>query len=64
MDFKKVINMVLENGLPSELTQDDLSLPMMSEDEDNATGYDPSTKEYAVLLQGIIYNYTIFINTK
>jgi len=45
MDSEKVINMVLEDCLPSELTQDDFNLPLMSEYEDNATGYDPSVKE-------------------
>ncbi|XP_060841960.1 activating signal cointegrator 1 complex subunit 2-like [Rhopalosiphum padi] len=44
MDSEKVINMVLEDSLPSELTQYDLNLPLMSEYEDNATGYDPSIK--------------------
>jgi len=45
MDSEKVISMVLENCLPSELTQYDLKLPLMLEHEDNATGYDSSTKK-------------------
>ncbi|CAI6353516.1 unnamed protein product [Macrosiphum euphorbiae] len=44
MDYEKVINMVFENCLPSELTQYDLNLPLMSAYEDNATGFDPSIK--------------------
>jgi len=67
MDSEKVINMVFENCLPSELTQYDLNLPLMSAYEDNATGYDTSIKRYAglaLLLQGTTYFYTIFICTK
>ncbi|KAL4136098.1 hypothetical protein QTP88_007665 [Uroleucon formosanum] len=45
MDSEKVINMVLKNCLPLELTQYDLNLPLMSAYEDNATGYDTSIKE-------------------
>jgi len=44
MDSEKVINMVLEDCLPSELTQYDLNLPLMSEYEDTASGYDSSIK--------------------
>lgn len=44
MDSEKVINMVLENCLPAELTQYDLNLPLISEYKDNATGFDPSIK--------------------
>jgi len=44
MDFEKVINMVLEDGLPLELTQYNSNLSLMSEYEDNATGYGPSIK--------------------
>ncbi|XP_001944181.1 activating signal cointegrator 1 complex subunit 2 isoform X1 [Acyrthosiphon pisum] len=43
MDSEKVINMVLEDCLPSELTQYEFNLPLMTEDED-ASGYDPSIK--------------------
>jgi hypothetical protein len=48
MDSEKVINMVLENSLPPELTQYDFNLPTALEDnnEDNATGFDSSTKGY------------------
>lgn len=40
--------MVLENCLPPELTEYDLNLPDSFEEhnEDNATGFDPSTKGY------------------
>jgi len=49
MDSEKVINMVLEDCLPEELTQYDFNLPTVSEydidsNEDNATGYDTSAK--------------------
>ncbi|XP_026820117.1 activating signal cointegrator 1 complex subunit 2-like [Rhopalosiphum maidis] len=44
MDSEKVINMFLEDGLPLELTQYNSNLSLMSEYEDNATGYDPSIK--------------------
>lgn len=45
MDSEKVINTVLEDSLPTELTQYDFNLPIMSVyDMDNATGYDPSVK--------------------
>lgn len=45
MDSEKVINIVLEDSLPTELTQYDFTLPIMSVyEEDNATGFDPSAK--------------------
>lgn len=46
MNSEKVINMVLEDSLPSELTQYDFTLPTMSEydAEDNSTGFDPLAK--------------------
>lgn len=37
MDSEKVINMVLEDSLPPELTQYDFNLPTISEDN---IGYD------------------------
>lgn len=45
MNSEKVINMVLENSLPPELTQYDFDLPTISENDlDNAIGYDDSVK--------------------
>jgi len=44
MDPEKVISMVLENCLSSELTQYNLNLPLILDYEGNATGYDSSTK--------------------
>jgi len=44
MDSEKVINMVLEDCLPPELTQYEFNLPLMTEYEDTASGYDPSIK--------------------
>lgn len=49
MDSEKVINMILEDSLPIELTQYDFNLPTISEydidnNEDNAIGYDTSAK--------------------
>jgi len=50
MDSEKVINTVLENCLPTDLTQYDFSLPTISEynlddNENNAAGYDTSAKK-------------------
>lgn len=45
MDSEKVINMVLENSLPPELTQYDFNLPTISENDlNNAINYDDSVK--------------------
>lgn len=47
MDSEKVINMVLEDSLPPELTKYDKSLSTISDYndfEDNASGYDASAK--------------------
>lgn len=49
MDSEKVINMILEDCLPPELTQYDKNLSTISDYdinnfEDNATGYDASDK--------------------
>lgn len=41
MDSEKVVNMVLEDSLPPELTQYDFNLPAISED---AVGCDISVK--------------------
>lgn len=45
MDSEKVVNMVLENSLPPELTQYDFNLLTMSENDlNNAIGYNDSVK--------------------
>lgn len=45
MDTEKVINMVLENNLPPELTRYDFNLCTESEYDNNASGYDQCAKE-------------------
>lgn len=44
MNSEKVINMVLENNLPPELTQYNINLSTISENDNNASGYDESAK--------------------
>jgi len=50
MDSEKVINLVLEDRLPPELTQYDFNLTTISKNdidkEENASGYDASATGY------------------